>query len=312
MTKYVAILKGGWSAEREISLLSGAAVAEALKNAGYKVVEIDATPDIAAVLKELKPDVVFNALHGTWGEDGCVQGILETLQIPYTHSGVKASALAMDKILSKKIFSLEGIPCAEDKTVTVDELFNTDAFGIDPMPRPFVVKPYNEGSSVGVVIVHEQMNFSKNDTGPWQGMLGSDILMIERYLKGRELTVSVVDGKALAVTELCPKDGFYDFEAKYSEGMTDHIIPAKIDPDMIFILKSLAEQAHHALGCRGVTRSDFRLDDSAQGDNIPYILEINTQPGMTALSLVPEQAQSLGQSFEELVSWLVEDASCHR
>ena len=312
MTKYVAILKGGWSAEREISLLSGAAVAEALKNAGYKVVEIDATPDIAAVLKELKPDVVFNALHGTWGEDGCVQGILETLQIPYTHSGVKASALAMDKILSKKIFSLEGIPCAEDKTVTVDELFNTDAFGIDPMPRPFVVKPYNEGSSVGVVIVHEQMNFSKNDTGPWQGMLGSDILMIERYLKGRELTVSVVDGKALAVTELKPKDGFYDFEAKYSEGMTDHIIPAKIDPDMIFILKSLAEQAHHALGCRGVTRSDFRLDDSAQGDNIPYILEINTQPGMTALSLVPEQAQSLGQSFEELVSWLVEDASCHR
>ncbi len=312
MTKYVAILKGGWSMEREVSLLSGSAVASALQKTGYKVVEIDVTPDIAAVLKELKPDVVFNALHGRWGEDGCLQGILETLQIPYTHSGVKASALAMDKVLSKKIFSLVGIPCAEDKTMTVDELFNADAFGIDPMPRPFVVKPYNEGSSVGVVIVHEEMIFSRNDTGPWQDMLGSDILMIERYLKGRELTVAVVDGKALSVTELRPKDGFYDYEAKYSEGMTDHIIPAEIDSDMILILKSLAEQAHHALGCKGVTRSDFRLDDSEGGDNIPYILEINTQPGMTALSLVPEQAQSLGQSFEELVSWMTEDASCHR
>lgn len=298
--------------EREVSLLSGSAVASALQKTGYKVVEIDVTPDIAAVLKELKPDVVFNALHGRWGEDGCLQGILETLQIPYTHSGVKASALAMDKVLSKKIFSLVGIPCAEDKTMTVDELFNADAFGIDPMPRPFVVKPYNEGSSVGVVIVHEEMIFSRNDTGPWQDMLGSDILMIERYLKGRELTVAVVDGKALSVTELRPKDGFYDYEAKYSEGMTDHIIPAEIDSDMILILKSLAEQAHHALGCKGVTRSDFRLDDSEGGDNIPYILEINTQPGMTALSLVPEQAQSLGQSFEELVSWMTEDASCHR
>jgi D-alanine-D-alanine ligase len=309
MKKHVAILKGGWSAEREVSLLSGVAVADALRSAGYGVTEIDVAPDISAVLTKLKPDVAFNALHGTWGEDGCLQAILETLQIPYTHSGVKASALAMDKILSKKIFALAGIPCAEDKVVTVDELFAKD-----PLPRPFVVKPYNEGSSVGVVIVREGSNFTRNSEGPWQNIsqLKDQKLMAERYLKGRELTVSVVDGKALTVTELKPKEGFYDYEAKYSEGMTDHIIPAELSRDMLLRVKSLAEKAHNALDCRGVTRSDFRLDDGEGGDNIPYILEINTQPGMTALSLVPEQARALGQSFEELVSWMIEDASCLR
>lgn len=304
MIKHVAVLKGGWSNEREVSLVSGAAAANALREAGYKVTEIDVNRHIAQELSALKPDVVFNALHGRWGEDGAIQGLLEILNIPFSHSGVMASAVAMNKILSKELFRAHGIPCAEDKIVRSEVLFKQD-----PLPRPFVVKPYNEGSSVGVVIVRDGDPFDKNQKGPWQEF---DELMVETYLPGRELTVSVLDGKAMTVTELKPRSGFYDYDAKYKEGKTDHIIPAELDQGIFKLIMTYAEQAHQILGCKGVTRSDFRLDDSACGDGIPYILEINTQPGMTPLSLVPEQARYLGMTFGELVCWMVEDASCGR
>ncbi len=304
MTRHVAVLKGGWSVEREVSLVSGQAVAEALRDQAYQVSEIDVTPDIAAVLADLKPDVVFNALHGRWGEDGCMQGILEILKIPYSHSGVAASAIAMNKILAKKIFRDVGIAVAPDCVISPQELFTAD-----PLPRPFVVKPCNEGSSVGVVIVGSKDNFSPDQPGPWHD---TDCLMVESYLPGRELTVSVMDGRALTVTELKPRSGFYDYDAKYQAGQTDHIIPAELNGGLLAKIMTLAEMAHKALGCRGVTRSDFRLDDGPDGDSIPYILEINTQPGMTPLSLVPEQAGYCGTGFGELVKWMVEDASCGR
>ncbi len=304
MSKHVAVLMGGWSLERAVSLVSGAAVATALRDEGYRVSEIDVTRDIGQVLSKLKPDVVFNALHGRWGEDGCVQGLLEILDIPYSHSGVTASSTAMDKILAKKIFKSAGIPVALDCITGRDALF-----AHEPMARPFVVKPYNEGSSVGVVIVRPGDNFSPDRPGPWQDV---HQVMVERYLPGRELTVSVMDGKAMTVTELKPRSGFYDYEAKYEDGMTDHIIPADLAPNMLDRIMNYAAQAHRILGCRGVTRSDFRLDDGPDGDGIPYILEINTQPGMTPLSLVPEQAQHMGMTFEQLVCWMVEDASCGR
>lgn len=297
--KHVCVLKGGWSSEREVSLVSGAAVAEGLREAGYQVTEIDVEQNICEKLKELKPDAVFNGLHGTWGEDGCVQGILEILKIPYTHSGVKASALAMDKILSKKLFQSVGIPCADDKIVSVTELFENE-----PMKRPFVVKPYNDGSSVGVVIVMEGDEFSFTQQGPWQN---TDKLMVEKYIPGRELTVSVMGERPLCVTELRPKAGFYDYKAKYQDGMTDHILPAELSEEHSGSLMEMALKAHKILRCRGVSRSDFRMD----GDNI-YILETNTQPGMTPLSLVPEQARYVGIEFSDLVSWMVEDASCER
>tara|TARA_B100001939_G_scaffold200279_1_gene172138 strand:- start:4474 stop:5388 length:915 start_codon:yes stop_codon:yes gene_type:complete len=304
MTKHVAVLKGGWSAEREVSLVSGAAVAKALRAGGYKVTEIDVEPDIADVLADLKPDVVFNALHGRWGEDGCIQGILEILGLPYTHSGVTASAVAMDKILSKKLFRTVGIPCAEDRLVTREELF-----AADPLPRPFVVKPFNEGSSVGVVIVQDGTNLSPQMPGPWQSC---ERLMVEQYIAGRELTVSVMGAQALAVTELRPHEGFYDYDAKYKEGKTDHLLPAPLSETLTAEIMEMAEKAHEVLGCRGVSRADFRLEGKPDGDGVPYILEVNTQPGMTPLSLVPEQAAHVGIGFEELVCWMVEDASCHR
>jgi len=297
--KHVCVLKGGWSSEREVSLVSGAAVAEGLRHAGYQVSEIDVKPDILQVLSGLKPDVVFNGLHGTWGEDGCVQDILEILKIPYTHSGVKASALAMDKILSKKLFKSVGIPCADDKIVTAAELFENE-----PMERPFVVKPYNDGSSVGVVIVMENDKISNDQDGPWHN---TEHLMVEKYIPGRELTVSVMGDRALCVTELKPKQGFYDYKAKYQDGMTDHILPAELSEEHYNSVTEMSIKAHNILGCRGVSRSDFRMDE----DNI-YILETNTQPGMTPLSLVPEQAKYMGIGFSELVSWMVEDASCER
>ena len=301
MRKYnhICVLKGGWSSEREVSLVSGAAIAEGLREADYKVTEIDVKPDVFSILDDLKPDAVFNGLHGTWGEDGCVQGILETLKVPYTHSGVKASALAMDKILSKKLFAASGIPCAEDMLISRDELFS-----VEPMSRPYVVKPYNDGSSVGVSIIHEGDDLRLETEGPWQT---NEVLMIERYIPGRELTVSVMGDKALCVTELIPKAGFYDYKAKYQDGMTDHVVPADLSAEQNEQLMSYALEAHRLLGCRGVSRSDFRMD----GDEI-YILETNTQPGMTPLSLVPEQAKYVGLSFSELVSWMVEDASCNR
>ncbi|MEZ5758435.1 MAG: D-alanine--D-alanine ligase [Emcibacteraceae bacterium] len=301
MRKYsnVCVLKGGWSSEREVSLVSGKAIAEGLREAGYQVTEVDVGPDIYDVLKKLKPEAVFNGLHGTWGEDGCVQGLLETLKIPYTHSGVKASALAMDKVLSKKLFQSIGIPCADDKIVNVADLFDPE-----PMPRPFVVKPNCDGSSVGVVIVDEGDAFRADMEGPWQT---EEKLMVEKYIPGRELTVSVMGDKALCVTELKPKQGFYDYKAKYQDGMTDHIVPAEISEQNAQLLMKMAVDAHNILGCRGVSRSDFRMD----GDDI-YILETNTQPGMTPLSLVPEQAKYVGMKFSELVGWMMEDASCAR
>lgn len=297
--KHVAVLKGGWSNEREVSLVSGAAVGEGLREAGYQVTEIDVQHDIHDVLKKLSPDAVFNGLHGTWGEDGCVQGILETLEIPYTHSGVKASALAMDKVLSKKLFQSIGIPCAPDMIVRSEDIFQKD-----PMVRPFVIKPNNHGSSVGVVIVNEGDELSPEMDGPWNG---SDSLMVEKYVPGRELTVSVMGERVLCVTELKPKAGFYDYKAKYQDGMTDHIVPAILTDIQEKSLMDMSLKAHQILGCRGVSRSDFRMD----GNDI-YILETNTQPGMTPLSLVPEQAIHLGISFSELVHWMMEDASCVR
>lgn len=301
MNKYhhICVLKGGWSNEREVSLVSGAAISEGLREAGYKVTEVDVDRKIYSALVDLRPDAVFNGLHGTWGEDGCVQGMLETLEIPYTHSGVKASALAMDKILSKKLFKTHGIPVAKDVMIASTMLFKKE-----PMERPFVVKPYNDGSSVGVVIIHSGDDFSSDMEGPWQD---TDVLMVEKYIPGRELTVSVMDDRALCVTELVPKAGFYDYKAKYRDGMTEHILPAKISSSQSEKLMDYALKAHNVLGCRGVSRSDFRMD----GDDI-FILETNTQPGMTPLSLVPEQAKHVGMSFSELVSWMVEDASCGR
>jgi len=297
--KHVCVLKGGWSSEREVSLVSGDAIAKGLRDAGYEVTEIDVQPDIYEVLKKLSPQAVFNGLHGTWGEDGCVQGVLETLKIPYTHSGVKSSALAMDKILSKKLFQSIGVPCAPDMVVKTHDLFLKE-----PMPRPFVVKPYNDGSSVGVVIVSEGDEFNQDMDGPWHD---TENLMVEKYIPGRELTVSVLGDKALCVTELKPKAGFYDYKAKYQDGMTDHLLPADLTPSQEENLKDMAEKAHEILGCRGVSRSDFRMD----GEDI-YILETNTQPGMTPLSLLPEQALHMGISFSELVHRMMEDASCER
>lgn len=297
--KHVCVLKGGWSSEREVSLVSGDAIAKGLRDAGYEVTEIDVQPDIYEVLKKLSPQAVFNGLHGTWGEDGCVQGVLETLKIPYTHSGVKSSALAMDKILSKKLFQSIGIPCAPDMVVKTNDLFLKE-----PMPRPFVVKPYNDGSSVGVVIVTDGDEFNQDMDGPWHD---TENLMVEKYIPGRELTVSVLGDKALCVTELKPKAGFYDYKAKYQDGMTDHILPADLTPSQEENLKDMAEKAHEILGCRGVSRSDFRMD----GEDI-YILETNTQPGMTPLSLLPEQVLHMGISFSELVHRMMEDASCER
>ncbi len=297
--KHVCVLKGGWSSEREVSLVSGDAIAKGLRDAGYEVTEIDVQPDIYEVLKKLSPQAVFNGLHGTWGEDGCVQGVLETLKIPYTHSGVKSSALAMDKILSKKLFQSIGIPCAPDMVVKTNDLFLKE-----PMPRPFVVKPYNDGSSVGVVIVTDGDEFNLDMDGPWHD---TENLMVEKYIPGRELTVSVLGNEALCVTELKPKAGFYDYKAKYQDGMTDHLLPADLTPSQEENLKDMAEKAHKILGCRGVSRSDFRMD----GEDI-YILETNTQPGMTPLSLLPEQALHMGISFSELVHRMMEDASCER
>lgn len=304
MIKHIVVLKGGWSVEREVSLTSGAAVAKALREQNFRVTEVDVTSGIAQDLVELKPDVLFNALHGRWGEDGCLQGLLEILNIPYTHSGVAASSVAMNKILAKKLFQTVGIPCARDRIVSRRELFIKD-----PMPRPFVIKPCNEGSSVGVVIIKPDDDLSADQPGPWQDI---DKLMVETYLPGRELTVAVMDGKALTVTELETQDGFYDYEAKYQEGKTVHIIPAQLECDMMRRIMDYAEKAHNILGCRGVSRSDFRLDDGVGGDDTPHILEINTQPGMTPLSLVPEQARYSGMTFGQLVCWMVEDASCGR
>lgn len=301
--KRVAVIYGGWSSEREVSVSSGTQMLKAAKAAGYDAVGIDAGRDLAVQLAEAKPDVVLNGLHGPWGEDGCVQGLLEIMGLPYSHSGVLASALAMDKLKSKAVYRSAGLPVAEDKQVTREE-----AAAAHPLKPPYVVKPVNEGSSFGVLIVREGTN------GPPQELLDEswhygDYLMAEEFIPGRELTVAVLGDRALAVTEITTLRDYYDFDAKYSAGGSRHVIPAELPEHITAMAMDFALRAHQALGCRGATRSDFRYDDKR--DRL-VILETNTQPGMTPTSLVPEQAAFVGMSFEDLVAWMIEDASCRR
>jgi D-alanine-D-alanine ligase len=272
MSKRVVVLMGGWSAEREVSLVSGGAVAAALEAEGYRVTPLDVGRDLAARLEELRPDVAFNALHGRGGEDGCVQGILEVLRIPYTHSGVLASALAMDKPMAKRLFAAEGIPCPEGVVATRDEVLARHV--------PFGNMRWEFGERV----------------------------LVERYIPGREFTVAVMGDRPLAVTEIRPRTTFYDYEAKYAPGMSEHLVPAPLPGPAYQEALDLALRAHRALGCRGVSRADFRYDEASGGRF--YLLEVNTQPGMTPTSLVPEQATYAGISFGELVRWLVEEARC--
>jgi D-alanine-D-alanine ligase len=293
---HVAVLKGGWSAEREVSLSSGAAVAKACAELGHKVTEIDVTPNIAADLAKAKPDVVFNALHGRFGEDGCIQGILEVLKIPYTHSGVLASALAMDKPMAIKLFASVGIPTAKGIVA-----LKKDVIGKDPLPRPYVLKPSNEGSSVGVKLMFEKDQSFTNENWPY-----GESVMVEQYIPGRELTVAVLDDEALGVTEITTKSGFYDYDNKYTEGGSTHICPAELPKAKYDEAMELAVRAHKALGCRGLSRSDFRYDE--KGDGKIYILETNTQPGMTPLSLSPEIAALRGMDFKALVKRLLDTA----
>ena len=300
MMPVVAVLMGGISAEREVSLNSGAACAEALRQDGFTVHSLDVTADIGKLvhdLKSCKAEVVFNALHGRFGEDGCIQGLLNLLGLPFTHTGVAGSALAMDKERAKATVAAVGVRVPESHPVTCDDLTR----GHDPLPRPFVVKPVHEGSSVGVYILHPGDQHRQADFGDRE-----TALMAERYIPGRELTVTVMADKALTVTELVPTQGFYDYNAKYSAGKTEHIIPANIPQNIFNEALHFAELAHRSLGCRALSRSDFRYDDT--GDGKLYYLETNTQPGMTPLSLVPEQAAWAGMDFSALCRWLVEQA----
>ena len=304
-TPKVAVLMGGPSAEREVSLSSGRECAAALRGEGFEVTELDAGLDLVARLNEIKPDVVFNALHGRWGEDGCVQGILEWLGIPYTHSGVLASALAMDKQRSKEAFKAAGLPVVDSVIAPRDEAATRHV--LEP---PYVVKPNNEGSSVGVYIVHESAN-----APPKLSADMPDLVMVETYAPGRELTTTVVGGEdtdpgAASVTEIIV-DGWYDYDAKYKPGGSSHVIPADVPADIYDLCMDYALRAHRALGCRGVSRTDFRWDESRGADGL-ILLETNTQPGMTPTSLAPEQAGEIGMTFGQLCAWMVEDASCNR
>lgn len=296
----VAVLMGGPSAEREVSLSTGRECADALRGEGYQVTELDAGTDLPAHLGDLKPDVVFNALHGRWGEDGCVQGLLEWLRIPYTHSGVLASALAMDKQRSKTVFRTHGLPVVESLLAP-----KADVMADHVMTPPYVVKPNNEGSSVGVYIVQEAAN------GPPQleDIMPPEV-MVETYAPGRELTTTVMGDKALTVTDIIT-DGWYDYHAKYAPGGSRHEVPANIPSQIFDACMDMAVTAHNALGCRGVSRTDFRWDETRGLDGL-IILETNTQPGMTPTSLSPEQAQVCGMSFGQFCAWIVEDASCDR
>jgi len=295
----VAVLMGGRSAEREVSLVSGRECALALRQAGYRVVSVDCDRDFAAHIVQIQPDVAFNALHGRWGEDGCIQGILEWLQVPYTHSGVLASALAMNKARAKEVYVAAGLP------VVPSVLAKREAVSAGHvMPPPYVVKPNNEGSSVGVYIVHPGSNAPHlADTMP-------DMVMVEAYVAGRELTTTVMGDRALCVTDILTQ-GWYDFAAKYTTGGSRHVIPAQVPPEIAEACLDYALRAHRALGCRGVSRTDFRWDES-RGLAGLILLETNTQPGMTPTSLVPEQAAHCGISFPELCAWMAEDASCNR
>jgi D-alanine-D-alanine ligase len=304
MAKHVAVLMGGWSAEREVSLRSGKACADALARVGYRVTTVDTDRDVATVLSGLKPDVALNVLHGRPGEDGTLQGVLEILGIPYSHSGVLASALAMQKDYAKAHFRAAGIPVAEDMVVSRIEAAKTHL-----MAPPYVIKPIAEGSSVGVFIVTEQHPHPPQELYRDDWAFGETV-MIERYIPGKELTCAVLGDRALDVIEIVPTTQFYDYEAKYAAGGSQHVLPAQILPNVYQEVRRLALAAHGALGCRGVSRADFRYDDRGTGNLV--CLEINTQPGMTETSLVPELAAYAGITFDELVRWMVEDASINR
>ncbi|WP_417837927.1 D-alanine--D-alanine ligase [Tritonibacter scottomollicae] len=294
------MLMGGPSAEREVSLSTGRECAGALRGEGYEVVEVDAGPDLVAQLQDIKPDVVFNALHGRWGEDGCVQGILEWMRIPYTHSGVLASALAMDKERSKAAYRTAGLPVVDSVIAAKDEVMARHVIA-----PPYVVKPNNEGSSVGIYIVHEAAN-----SPPQLSQEMPAQVMVETYAPGRELTVTVMGERALCVTDIIT-DGWYDYEAKYADGGSRHVLPAEVPEEITQLCLDYAIRAHDVLGCRGLSRTDFRWDEARGTDGL-ILLETNTQPGMTPTSLTPEQAQHCGLSFGQLCAWLVEDASCER
>jgi D-alanine-D-alanine ligase len=296
----IAVLMGGWSAEREVSLTSGEGVAKALESRGHEVVRIDMDRNIAQVLAGVRPDIVFNALHGTPGEDGTVQGMMDLMGLRYTHSGLETSVIAIDKELTKMVLVPHGIRMPEGRLVDSESLFEHD-----PLPRPYVLKPVNEGSSVGVAIVREGGNhgdpIARDSQGPWREF---SRLLAEPFIPGRELTVAVLDDEALAVTELRPKSGFYDYDAKYTDGLTEHVCPAEIPDTIRDAALETALRAHRVLGCRGASRADFRWDESCGAEGL-YLLEVNTQPGMTPLSLVPEQARVRGIAYAELVERIV-------
>lgn len=304
----VAVLMGGWSAEREVSLASGEACAGALKRAGFNVVPVDASRDrFVPILEDLRPDVAFNALHGKWGEDGCCAAVLETLQIPYTHSGVLASSLAMHKEKSKIIFRAAGIPVAESKLVNIETVATTH-----PMLPPYVVKPVAEGSSVGVHIVSSSANGPASIVLEQRDLFG-DEAMVERFIPGKELTCAVVGDVALGVIDIVSNAAaWYDYKSKYTPGGSQHILPAEIPNEVYRKCQQYSILAHKALGCRGVSRSDFRFNDTPGSEGELILLEVNTQPGMTGTSLVPELAAYAGHSFEDLVTWMVNDASLDR
>ena len=305
--KHVAVLMGGFSSERPVSLSSGAACATALEDRGYRVTRVDVDRNVASVLAELKPDVAFNALHGPFGEDGTIQGILEYLQIPYTHSGVLASALAMDKDRAKTVAAAAGVSVAPSRLMNRFEIGNEH-----PMQPPYVVKPVREGSSFGVVIVQEDQTHPPQIISSAEWNYGADVL-VEKYIPGRELTCAVMGDRAMDVCEIIPVGHqFYDFDSKYVPGASTHVCPAKILPNIYQKIQTMALTAHRAIGCRGVSRSDFRFDDRFSEEGEVIWLEVNTQPGMTPTSLVPDIAKAAGISFGELLSWMVEDASCLR
>ncbi|TMJ36116.1 MAG: D-alanine--D-alanine ligase [Alphaproteobacteria bacterium] len=302
----VAVLMGGWSAERDVSLSTGEACADALRRAGFKVTPIDVKRNIPQVLADLRPDVAFNALHGKWGEDGCMAAILETLEIPYTHSGVRASAIAMDKVKSKILFAAAGVPVADSRVVDLEF-----AASQHPLPLPYVLKPQAQGSSVGVHIIDHSSNGPATIILEERELFGDQVLA-ERFIPGKELTCAVMGDVALGVIDILPAVGFYDYRAKYAPGGSVHVLPAEIPRDVYRKVQQYALAAHQALGCKGVSRSDFRYDDTPGSDGELILLEVNTQPGMTGTSLVPELAAHAGHSFEDLVTWMVNDASVNR
>lgn len=307
MTKHVAVLMGGLAAEREISLRSGAACAKALEGEGFEVTTVDVGHDAAAVLAAVKPDVAFNALHGRYGEDGCIQGVLELLRIPYTHSGVMSSAVAMNKEVAKTVMAAAGVPIPRGRVV-----HRREAAKAHVLAPPYVLKPVSEGSSFGVFIVKEDQEHPPQELTRADWPHG-DLMLAEEFIAGRELTCAVMGGRPLGVIEIVAADGgWYDYQAKYAKGGSKHILPANLQPNIYQKAQHLACEAHKALGCRGVSRTDFRFDDRPDGSGALVVLEVNTQPGMTETSLVPEMAAHAGFTFGELVKWMVEDASCDR